>query len=79
MRDYLPLDEPLFIVLLLILLGVAIRFFVRKFFNFIDRQIEKRGKKPFKLYLFFVKCCMIVVNLVIPFVIFTFIMLILGD
>ena len=79
MRDYLPLDNPFFIVLLLILLGVAIRFFVRNFFNFIDRQIEKQGKKPSQLYLFFVKCCMIVVNLVIPFLIFTFSLLILGD
>lgn len=79
MRDYLPLDNPFFIALLLILFGLATRFFVRKFFDVINQRIDRKGKKPYVLYILLEKCCMIVVNWVIPFVLFTFIMLLLGD
>jgi hypothetical protein len=79
MKDFLPLDNRFFIALLLILLGLVIRFVVHKFLNFVLDSIENRGKEPSKLYLFFDKCCMIAVNWVIPFVLFTFIAVLLGE
>jgi hypothetical protein len=79
MRDSLPLDDPFFIALLLILLGLAVRYFVLQFFGLIDGRIERLGKKPTKFYLFVEKCCLTIVNWVIPFVLFTFIAVLLGE